>query len=220
MALLVVTAAAGLVTSTPAPSSKTPLSLKYSGTFDMTNTLVPQSTSSSYTYHVEWVFFWSGRWGQLFLDKTRFTTNATPWAQRTITGNVKIVFREKVDGPNLRCTASVVEDANLPAAFSLSYDTSAGKLQANVTAPTFQGSKIIPKGPNRTMPGCTGGPGVNVFSAPRSFNPLGQGGRVSLKTGGTRRYAKKWKWSHAFSGATRKYKASIDTELAIVLKQR
>src|SRR5262245_20011065 len=220
MALLVIAAAPARVTSLPAPSPKTPVSLRYSGTFDMTNTLVPQSTTSSYTYHVEWVFFWSGRWGQLFRDKTRFTTNTTPWAQRTVTGSVIIGFLEKVNGRKLRCKASVVDDGNLPAVFSLSYDTSAATLQANVTAPTFQGSKIVPKGPNSTLPGCTGGPGVNVFSSPRSVNPLGRGGHVSLKTGGTRRYDQTWRWTHPFSGASRKYTASIHTELAIVLKRR
>lgn len=203
----------------PVPRASTPVSLRYSGTFDMTNTLAPQSTPSSYSYHVEWVFFWSGRWGQLFVDKSRFTTNATPWAQRTVTGQVNIVFREKADGPSLRCKASVVEDRSFPAMFSLGYDTSTATLQANVTAPTFQGSRIVvQKGANGSKPGCTGGPGVNVFSAPKSFNPLGQGDKVSLGSGGTRRYDRTWRWSHAFSGARRTYTAAIHTELAVVVK--
>src|SRR5262245_4867997 len=105
MALLAIAASPAQVTSLPAPSPKTPVSLRYAGSFDMRNTLVPQSTASSYTYHVEWVLFWSGRWGQLFRDKTLFTTNATPWAQRTITGSVIIDFLEKVNGPKLRCKA-------------------------------------------------------------------------------------------------------------------
>jgi hypothetical protein len=220
-ALTVVVAASAEPTSAPVPRAATPVSLKYSGTFDMSNTLAPQSTPSSYAYHVEWVYFWSGRWGQLFADKSRFTTNATPWAQRTVTGHVDIVFREKVDGPNLRCKASVVEDRSAPAVFSLGYDTSAGTLQANVTAPTFQGSRIVvQKGANGSKPGCTGGPGVNVFSAPASFNPLGQGAKVSLRSGGTRRYDKTWRWSQASSGAKRTYTAAIHTELAVVVKPR
>lgn len=190
----------------------------------MTNKLKPQGVPSSYTYHLEWVSFWSGRWGQLFPDRARFNSNPTPYAQTTISGIVTITFRERIGGAKLVCGASVIEDPGRPSTFSLSYDTSAGALQAIVAAPTFQGSKLVPKGPNSTKPGCTGGPGVNVFSAPQSFNPLGQGGKVSLRTGGTIRYDRTWEWTHAFASATstkptRKYTASINTELAVVLKR-
>jgi hypothetical protein len=217
--VLAVEPAPARIAGIPPPMAKTPVSLKYSGTFDMSNKLVPQSSPSSYAYHVEWAFFWSGRWSQLFRDKARFNTNATPFAQRTVSGSVRITFREKVGGPTLRCTLNVVDDPGVPPTFALSYDTSAETLRADVTAPTFRGTKIVPAGPNSTKPGCTGGPGVNVFSAPASFNPLGRGATVSLKTGGTRRYDRAWRWTHAFSGAKRTYSASLHTEVAIVLRR-
>ena len=155
----------------------------------------------------------------------RFHSNS-PFAQATISGFVKITFRDKVKGPNLKCTLAVVEDPGIPSTFALSYDdTSGGTLQVTVTAPTFQGTKIVPRGPNSAKPGCTGGPGVNIFSAPSSFNPLGQGDRVGLAKGGTRRYDRTWKWDHVFASATgvkpiRHYQAAIHTELAVVLTRR
>ena len=64
-AVLAVAAAQAGSRAVPAPSAKTPISIRYSGTFDLSNKLVPQNIPSSYAYHVEWVQFWSGRWGQL-----------------------------------------------------------------------------------------------------------------------------------------------------------
>jgi hypothetical protein len=57
---------------------------------------------------------------------------------------------------------------------------------------------------------------VNVFGAPPSFNPLGEGGTVGLYEGGGRRFDKEWKWTHSFAGGEKRdYTASMHSVLKV-----
>ena len=204
--------------ATPILGAKTPISIRYAGSFDLDNRLKPQSTPSSYRYHVEWEYDWPGRWYQLFPSGSTFK-GPTPFTRTSVQGLVKVTFRKKADGANLTCTIRVSVDGASPASFSGNVDSSSGTLRLNVEAPTFRGSKLTPQGRNGKEPGCTGGPGVNIFGAPQSFNPLGQGGAVGLKSGGKVRYDRNWKWTSRFASGTRTYVASMRSELSVVIKR-
>jgi hypothetical protein len=184
----------------------------------MSNKLEPQSTPSSYVYHVEWEYDWPGRWYQLFPSGATFK-GPTPFTRTSVKGLITVTFRQKANGKKLTCTIRISEDpANRPG-FSGSVDTSGGMLRLMVEAPTFRGGKLIPQGPNGSETGCTGGPGVNIFGAPPSFNPLVQGGAVNLRSGGKIRYDRNWKWTYRLAGGRRTYYASMRSELSVVIKR-
>jgi hypothetical protein len=193
------------------------MTVGYSGTFDMTNTAVPQSTAASYDFHVRWSYWWSGTWGKLFRDRSRFNSDPTKFTSTTIAGTMKISTREKVDGDVIECAVRIVKDPASPPTFSASYDSSAGTLRVFVEAPTFRGLKFEFIGSEN--PSCVGGPGVNVFGQPASFNPLGSGGTMSLAKGGARRYDRTWNWKHLFGGgAERRYDARISSQVQVRYK--
>ena len=88
------------------PTDSTPITVAYHGTFDLTNTIVPQATQHTFTYHVEWTFSWSGTWGELFSSGP--ISNQTSFAKSTITGSLHALWRASPTGPDLKCTLRIV----------------------------------------------------------------------------------------------------------------
>ncbi len=197
------------------PARTTPITIAYVGSFDMTNTAVPQKAPSSYTYHVEWSYAWTGTWGGLFADPSTFTSGQRPFSKSSIVGETRVTYRSRSDGPLMSCTLRIVGDRNNPPSFFASYDTSAGTLAVQVGAPTFRNSNLDPA----PDPACVGGPGVNVFGEPADFNPLGGGGTVDIDRGGTVRLDRSWKWTYVFPAdldkARRDYTAKLRTDLTV-----
>jgi hypothetical protein len=198
------------VGATEAPGG---LTITYSGTFTMTNQAVPQRTPPSYTYRVDWTYTWSGTWEQLFADD-RTSSDQTLFQDVRIAGTVDATYRDKVDGPDINCTISIAPDPAQIPSFIAYYDTSEGTLRiSNVDAPTFRLGMFV----NSSDPNCNGGPGVDVFSAPADWSPLGDGGgSFSLNDGGTHTFDKQWKWQHPFAGGeARNYDAAMNTNLEV-----
>jgi hypothetical protein len=214
VALLGAAAASPQGGAAPVPAKATPVTIGYSGTFDMTNTAIPQSTTSSYDFQVRWSYWWTGTWGKLFRDRARFTSDRLRFSKTTISGTMKVSVREKVDGPVIECALRIVKDPANPPTFTAAYDTADKKLSVNVEAPTFRGLKYEFIGNENPL--CTGGPGVNVFGQPATFNPLGAGATVSLAKGGAKSYDRKWTWKHVFAGAAeRRYDATIRSQVVV-----
>jgi hypothetical protein len=198
----------------PVPARTAPVTIGYSGTFDMTNTAVPQSTTSSYDFHIRWSYWWSGTWGKLFRDRSPFPYERTKFSNTTIAGTMKVAVREKADGPVIECALRIVKDPASPPTFTAAYDTARRRVSVTVEAPTFRGLKLEFIGNENPL--CTGGPGVNVFGQPATFNPLGAGATVSLAKGGVKRYDRRWTWKHSFAGgAERRYDAKITSQVVV-----
>jgi hypothetical protein len=233
-ALAVVVALAGFSasafaqrTAAPTPKSSMPLTIQYTGSFVMSNVLVPQSTPHSYSFRVVWTYWWTGTWATLFRDPSIYRSSPARFTKVAIAGSVNAAYKEKADDAVTKtCTMRVVRDnANRPAVVA-AYDTSANTLAIMVEAPTFRGIMYAAS----SDPNCQGGPGVNVFgpgtsqSPPSSFNPLGAGATVKLSTGGSGRYDKTWTWKHTFAPAPsgpvpyRLYKATIRSGVSVAYK--
>lgn len=219
VAALVGVAVAG-ATSAAAPKASTPLTIRYTGTFTMSNKGVPETTVHSSTFTVGWTYWWTGTWKTLFRDPSIYSSSPVRFSKVMIKGKVVATYKEKVDDTAVQtCTSRITRDnANRPTV-SGAYDTSAGTLQITVEAPTFRGITFSDLN-------CADGPGSNVFgpgmsqSPPASFNPLGAGGKVSLAKGGTVRYDKTWKWKHTYASATnpvpyREYKATMRSGVTV-----
>ena len=80
--------AAGIV-----PSDSTPLTITYSGTFDLANAIVPQGTQHSYVYHVQWSYSWSGTWNELFNEGDPVPTEGS-FDTSHISGQMRAVWRD------------------------------------------------------------------------------------------------------------------------------
>jgi hypothetical protein len=211
----------------PAPKRSTPLTIRYTGSFVMSNVLVPQSTPHSYTFEVAWTYWWTGTWASLFRDPSIYRSSPSRFTKVAIAGKVDATYKEKADDATAKtCTIRVVrDDANRPTVVG-AYDTSANTLAITVEAPTFRGVKYVAA----SDPNCQGGPGVNVFgpgtsqSPPSSFNPLGAGATVKLSTGGTGRYDRTWSWKHTFAPAPsgpvpyRSYKATMRSGVSVIYR--
>jgi hypothetical protein len=193
----------------------TQLTITYSGTFDMSNVQVPIVRGPSYVYHVAWEYHWFGAWNQLFTGG-RLTSDRTDFQTSNIAGNVDVTYRAIVGGSDITCQITISANPNLKASFVASFDESAGQLQIrNVDAPTFALSSAFSLDPN-----CSGGPGVDIFSAPADWSPLGDGGAtVSLTAGGSHDFDKTWQWQHPFEGGTaRNYNAAMHTTLVVTVQ--
>ena len=180
----------------------------------MRNIAVPQRTTHSYTYRVEWRYEWVGSREQLF-PAGSLTAGQTTFQNVDISGTVNATFRDKVDGPDINCTMQIVPDPAAPPTFNASYDSSLDELRiSNVDAPTFRLGKYV----ELSHENCVGGPGVNIFSPPADWSPLGGGGgKVSARSGGTQRFDRRWQWSHSFAGGeVRNYDASIQSMLEVL----
>jgi hypothetical protein len=195
-----------------APPSSTPLTITYAGRFELTNTLVPQASPSSYTYHVEWAYTWSGTWGTLFPSGARLSSDRTAFSGIAVSGTAEVTYRDRNDGPDKTCRLAVTANPTSPAGFLARYDPADETIVVSVEAPTFAGSRIE-QGPD---PGCVGGPGVNLFSAPPDFRPLGDGGAAfDWSRPGTHPFDGDWRWTHRFASGRRDFTASIRTRLSV-----
>lgn len=196
-------------------SLPTQLDITYSGTFDMSNVEVPIVRGPSYVYHVAWDYHWYGSWNQLFTGGS-LTSNRTDFQTSNIAGTVDVTYRAIVGGSDITCQIAISANPTLRASFVASFDESLGQLQIrNVDAPTFGLSSAFSLDPN-----CSGGPGVNIFSAPSDWSPLGDGGAtVSLTAGGSHSFDKTWQWQHPFEGGVaRNYNASMHTTLGVTIQ--
>jgi hypothetical protein len=198
--------------STDSPALPSQLTITYSGTFDMSNLQVPIVRGPSYVYHVAWNFSWSGMWDQLFTGGS-FTSDRTDFQMSSIAGSVDVTYRAIVGGADITCQITIAAHPTLKAGFVASFDESQGRLQIrNVEAPTFALSSASSPDPN-----CSGGPGVDIFSPPADWSPLGDGGAtVSLTAGGSHAFDKTWQWQHPFEGGiARNYNATMHTTLVV-----
>lgn len=213
-------AAWGTTESVPTPKKSKPLTILYTGSFEMENQAHPETTAHSYTFAVKWTYWWTGTWASLFRDPSIFRSSPSPFTKVKIAGNVDSTYTLRVgDTAVQNCRSPIFRDtANRPTV-TAAYDTSANTLQVVVEAPTFRGIKYGDLN-------CADGPGTNVFgqgtsqTSPRFFNPLGAGGTVRLSTGGTARYDKKWKWTHTYASATnpapyRDYTVTIRSKVTV-----
>lgn len=227
VALLLATAVAVSVlagaawgTSTGGPKKSTPLTILYTGSFTMKNQAVPETTSHSYTFTVNWTYWWTGTWASLFRDPSVYRSSPSRFTKVKIAGKVDVTYKLKVDDAAVQnCLSPIFRDnANRPTV-TAAYDTSANTLQIVVEAPTYRSIKYGDLN-------CADGPGTNVLgpgtsqTSPAFFNPLGAGGTVRLSTGGTARYEKEWKWTHTFASATkpvpyRDYTASMRSKVMV-----
>ena len=180
------------------------MTLVFSGRFHMTNLARPQRTPHSYTYEVNWKYTWNGSLDQLKAG------GSMPFQVVDISGFVNATYRDTVDGPDLACSISILADSANPPAFVPSYNSSQRMLQiTNAEAPTFRYFRTQSANPN-----CSGGPGVNIFSAPGDWNPLGNGGGTVSADGGKLDFDKHWQWTHTFAGGEfREYDATIHSTL-------
>jgi hypothetical protein len=201
-AISLAVAAAGSADAAAPPKKSTPVTILYTGTFDMKNKAKPESTAHSYTFTVTWSYWWTGTWGSLFRDTSVFRSSPVPFTKVKIAGGVDSTWVNKVgDKAVQNCSSPIFRDPTNRPTVTASYDTSANTLQVVVEAPTFRGIKYGDLN-------CADGPGTNVFgpgasqTPPKSFNPLGAGGTVKLSTGGTVAYTKSSTWTHTYASAT------------------
>ena len=135
------------------PTDSTPVTVAYHGTFDLTNTIVPQATQHSFVYHVEWTFSWSGTWGELFSSGP--ISNQTSFAKSTITGSLHALWRATPTGPDLKCTLRIVPQMGDFPDFSARYYADSGKVKiAGLEAPTSTVRQVL----EHQNPMCGGGP--------------------------------------------------------------
>ena len=105
---------------------------------------------------------------------------------------------------------SLCGSVRIPPTFIATYNSSQNTLQiTNADAPTFRFTTASSADSN-----CFGGPGVNIFSAPADWNPIGNGGGTVSANGGSVDYDKHWVWTHTFAGGElRNYDATIHSTL-------
>ncbi len=195
------------------PPGSQQVTIAYSGRFDMTNFLQPQSTPHSYTYTNQWSYTWNGSWDQLF-GGGRVNSGAISFQIVNIAGTTAATYRNIATGPDVQCTMTIVANSATPPTFIAAYDRSQRRVQiTNVDAPTFRFTTTTSPDPN-----CNGGPGVNILSAPSDFNPLGPGGGTVAVGGGRVDFEKRWQWVHNFAGASvRNYDATMRTTVNVVM---
>jgi hypothetical protein len=187
------------------PTDSTQITVAYHGTFDLTNTIVPQGVQHTFTYHVEWDFSWSGTWGELFSGGP--ISNQTSYAKSAITGTLHSLWRATPAGPDLKCTLRIVPQMGDFPDFSARYYASTGSVKiSGLEAPTSRFGKYS----STKNPMCGGGPEIDMFSPPPSWSPLGpRTATVSLASGGgIHHYDKSWTWHHIFNSDFRRYYTS------------
>lgn len=102
-----------------------------------------------------------------------------------------------------------------PPTFIAAFDSSQRVVRiTNADAPTFRYTRST-----STDPGCVGGPGVNIFSAPADWSPLGNGGGTVSSSGGKQDFDKRWQWTHTFAGGeVRNYDATIHSTVEVLVR--
>jgi hypothetical protein len=201
--------AAGVV-----PTDSTRVTLTYSGTFDLANAIVPQVTQHSYVYHVQWAYSWSGTWSELFNEGSPTVTQRS-FDTSSITGSMHATWRDVASGPLASCTLRIVPVTGDYPAFDARYSSDSGTLRIDgLESPTSEYGKYA--GTSSLMSMCGGGPDIDIFGAPRSWNPLGQR-TVTLALGaGAHHYDRTWKWTYRFaSGFRRLYESAMHTTLTL-----
>jgi hypothetical protein len=185
------------------------MTLVFSGQFHMTNLARPQRTPHSFTYEVNWKYTWNGS-----LDQLKAGGNM-PFQVVDISGFVNATYRDTADGPDLACSISILADPANPPAFTPSFNASQRVVQiSNAEAPTFRNFRT-----QSANPTCSGGAGVNIFSAPSDWNPLGNGGGTVSVDGGKQDFDKRWQWTHTFAGGEfREYDATIHSTLELQVR--
>ncbi len=188
------------------------MTVSYEGSFDLTNTMVPNGVQHSFVYHVQWVYKWSGTWGELFGANT--FSNETSFDTFGISGRLHATWRDSPGGPELMCTLRILPATDDFPDFLASYDAANGSLKISglssgaVRYGRYVGSKD---------PMCGGGPDIDMFSTPASWNPAGaRSTTLSLSTGGVHHYDKSWRWTHRFDARQRRdYVSSMHTTVQV-----
>jgi hypothetical protein len=202
--------AAGIV-----PTASTPVTLSYSGTFDLANAIIPQATQHSYVYHVQWAYSWSGTWGELFAQGSPIATE-TSFDLSKITGSMRAVWRDVSGGPLVGCTLRIVPDMGDYPDFGATYYEAEGSLRLQgLESPTLHYGQYA-GGSSSPLSMCGGGPEIDIFGAPASWSPLGERA-VTLRLGaGPHHYDRNWAWTVRFaSGFRRVYTSAIHTSLVL-----
>jgi hypothetical protein len=175
------------------PAASSPMAVSYQGSFDLTNTMVPNGVQHSFTYHVQWSYSWTGTWGDLFVGKT--FSNETSFHKLALSGKMHATWRESAGGPQLSCTLRIVPAMDDFPNFGASYDVGRGTLliKGLQSAAVRYGRYV---GSNDPM--CGGGPDIDMFSVPRGWNPSGASAVTLNIAGGVHRYDHVWRWTHTF----------------------
>jgi hypothetical protein len=202
--------AAGIV-----PTDSTRLTLAYSGTFDLANAIVPQVTQHSYVYHVQWEYTWSGTWSELFNEGSPVVTQMS-FDTSHISGSMHATWRDVASGPLASCTLRIVPVTGDYPDFSATYSAGQGTLRLDgLESPTMQYGRYT-GGDQSPLSMCGGGPEIDIFGAPKSWNPLGQRAVTLALGAGAHRFDRIWKWTYKFpSGFRRDYASSIHTTLTL-----
>jgi hypothetical protein len=202
--------AAGIV-----PSASTRVTLSYSGTFDLSNAIVPQATQHSYVYHLQWAYSWTGTWSELF-NQGSPTATVRSFDTSQISGKMHAVWRDDASGPLLSCTLRIVPDMADYPGFGATYSAAPGTLRIDgLESPASQYGRYV-GGSSDPLSMCGGGPEIDIFGAPASWSPLGQR-TVTLPLGaGARHYDRTWAWVYKFaSGFRRVYASAMHTVLVL-----
>jgi hypothetical protein len=210
LALLLVAAAQAAPVSAPDPS--TPVSVTYAGTFDLANTIVPQGAAHSYTFHVEWAYTWSGSWGDLFNTGGPVAAQ-TSFVGDEITGNMHAVWRANAGAPLLSCTLKILPVMGDYPDFLARFSTTAGTLRiSQLESPTMSYGQFS----STHNPMCGGGPTIDMFGAPPSWNPLGPGSLTVPLSGGVTPFDRTWSWTYRFSKEFRRvYTSALHSKLTV-----
>lgn len=175
--------------------------------------MIPAGVQHSYLYHVEWSYSWSGSWAELFPQGSRIA-NETSFQTAAITGTVHVSWRNTSSGPELKCTLKIVPSMSDFPDFRASYDPGKGTVRiSGLEAPTSRYADQV----GSSDPMCGGGPEIDIFGAPASWKPLGDGGgALSLSGGGIHPYDRSWVWAYSFGGGERRsYGSSIRSTLRV-----
>ena len=204
--------AAGIV-----PTASTPVTLSYSGTFDLANAIIPQATQHSYVYHVQWAYSWSGTWGELFAQGSPISTE-TSFDLSKITGSMHAVWRDVSGGPLIGCTLRIVPDIG-------DYPVFGGAIYAAEGGASASGARIADAPlravqPQRQLEP----PSMCGVAAPRSTSSArrrhgARSGRGRSRSGsgpGRITMTRNWAWTVRFaSGFRRVYTSAIHTSLVL-----
>jgi hypothetical protein len=215
--VVVLALAAGPAHAAPTivPTASTRVSIDYSGTFDLSNTIVPQGTQHSYVYHVEWAYSWSGTWSELFNEGSAVTTQAS-FDRSRLVGSMHAVWRNVSTGPIVGCTLRIVPVTGDYPDFSAVYSAARGTLRIDgLESPAGRYGQYV-GGSSDPLSMCGGGPDIDIFGQPAGWSPLGPRTIVAQLTAGAHRFDRAWKWTYRFaSGFRRLYTSSVHAALLI-----
>ncbi len=208
---LFVLVAAAQAAPAPVPDPSAAVTLTYSGTFDLTNTIVPQGAAHSYTFHVQWSYSWSGTWGGLFENGP--AGMQTSFVGDQITGKMHAVWRANAGAPLIACTLRILPVMGDYPDFLARYSSAGGTLRiGSLESPTMSYGRFS----STSDPMCGGGPTIDIFGAPASWNPLGPGSLAVPLTGGSVPFDRTWAWTYRFStGFRRLYSSSLHSKLTV-----